>query len=188
MNQSYSLSHNGETIEVRVKKDKRLKTSSRWVWENDRTILLRVPFGLQSRQIPDLLQKIKMQLSKSPKKRTGRTDQDLQIRAERINKRYFRGMLSWKAIRWVGNMKYRLGSCTQGGATNGHIRINQDIQDWPDWVVDYIIAHELAHRKYPNHSKEFWDFLKTAFPDTEKARAFISGVQFARQINFEDEP
>ena len=73
----------------------------------------------------------------------------------------------------------RLGSCTNGGSTDGHIRINDKIKSWPDWVVDYVVAHELVHRLHPDHSKAFWQTLRGAYPKTEQARGFIQGVGFA---------
>jgi predicted metal-dependent hydrolase len=76
-------------------------------------------------------------------------------------------------------MTHRLGSCTEGGATDGDIRISDRIQQWPAYVIDYIIAHELAHRKHPNHSTEFWAYLAN-YPLTERARGFIEGIAYGQ--------
>jgi predicted metal-dependent hydrolase len=53
--------------------------------------------------------------------------------------------------------------------------------------VDYVIAHELLHRKHPNHSRAFWDELKAAYPRTDQALGFIQGVGFAKGRNFIDD-
>jgi len=87
----------------------------------------------------------------------------------------------------VTNMQSRLGSCTKGGPTDGQIRISAKIRNWPDWVVDYIIAHELMHRIHPNHSDTFWIDLRTTYPLTEQARGFIHGVAFSAGHPFEDD-
>jgi predicted metal-dependent hydrolase len=87
--------------------------------------------------------------------------------------------MRWNGIRWVNNMQARLGSCTGGGATDGQIRISDKIKNWPDWVVNYVIAHELMHREHPNHSEAFWRELRAAYPLTERARGFIHGVDYA---------
>jgi hypothetical protein len=84
-------------------------------------------------------------------------------------------------------MQSRLGSCTHGGVSDGQIRISDKIKGWPDWVVDYVIAHELLHRRHPNHSDAFWNDLKTAYPLTERARGFIHGVGFAAGQPLEDD-
>jgi len=76
-------------------------------------------------------------------------------------------------------MRSLLGSCSKGGTTDGEIRISDKIKSWPDWVVDDVIAHELLHRKHPNHSAAFWSELRQAYPLTERARGFARGFMFA---------
>src|SRR4029450_12516973 len=46
------------------------------------------------------------------------------------------------SVRWVTNQNGRWGSCTPD---DGTIRISHRIQEMPDWVVDYVILHELVH-------------------------------------------
>jgi predicted metal-dependent hydrolase len=174
-------------VTVWVRRDKRLQKSSRWAWQEDGSVLLRIPERLPRRQIQDLLRHVAEQLERPRARRTGRTDADLQARAVAINQRHFAGRIQWQAIRWVDNMEARLGSCTNGGSTDGHIRISAKIKDWPDWVLDYVIAHELAHRLHPNHSTEFWETLHQAYPLTEKARGFIAGVGFAQGRAYQDD-
>ena len=74
-------------------------------------------------------------------------------------------------------MRKRLGSCTTGGPTDGDIRISDRIRGWPQWGIEYVVAHELAHRKHANHSKEFWTYL-SRYPKAERARGFIMGIAF----------
>ncbi|HBY08007.1 MAG TPA: metal-dependent hydrolase [Chloroflexi bacterium] len=178
---------NGRQITVLVRHDKRLKKSSRWGWQPDGTILLRVPFRLPKRSIAQLLDQIAAQLQKQEKIAERRTDAELQQRAEYLNQKHFGGKIEWKAIRWVGNMNHRLGSCTNGGPTDGHIRISDKIKGWPQWVVDAVIAHELVHRLHPHHSAEFWATLKAGYPLTERARGFIEGMGFAEGQSYEDD-
>jgi predicted metal-dependent hydrolase len=168
----------GNPITVRVQRDKRLKKSARLEREAG-AIILRVPYRLPRREVNRLLADIPGQLAHKQERIAGRTDDDLQARAEYINQKHFKGAIEWAAIRWVGNMRMRLGSCTRGGSTDGHIRISDRIKGWPEWVVDYVIAHELAHRVHANHSQAFWDYLTEAYPLTERARGFIQGMGFA---------
>ncbi len=174
-----TLSFQGKEILVRIRRDKRLRKTSRWNQEADGSILLRVPYRLPRRAIPPLLEQIAAQLGKQAARHQRRTDRDLQQRAEYLNNKYFQGRIQWNAIRWVSNMSTRLGSCTTGGSTDGHIRISDKIRDWPQWVVDYVIAHELVHRLHDNHSPAFWATLREGYPLTERARGFIRGVSFA---------
>jgi hypothetical protein len=114
-----------------------------------------------------------------------RADADLEAMARRINKEYFARQIDWHSIRWVGNMRKRLGSCTTGGPTDGDIRISDRIRSWPQWVIEYVVAHELVHRVHPNHSKAFWAYL-SRFPMSERARGFIEGTAYQLDEDPED--
>lgn len=185
---SYTLhDSSGKSIPVTVRRDRRLKKTSRWEWLPDGGILLRVPHRLPNAVIGRLIDQIAAQLEKEGKLAERRTDAELQQRAEYINKKYFGGRIRWKAIRWVSNMNTRLGSCTNGGPTDGHIRISDKIKDWPQWVIDAVIAHELVHRLHNNHSPAFWQTLREGYPLTDKAQGFIEGVSFAEQRAYRED-
>ena len=173
--------HDGkdQPVQVSVRRDKRLRRTLRWQRLTDGSVLVRIPSHLPKRQIGPLLDEIKGQLDKVIATYKHRTDEALQQRAELINKKHFGGQIQWNAIRWVGDMHTLLGSCSHGGSTDGEIRISDKIKAWPEWVVDYVIAHELLHRRHPNHSATFWSDLRAAYPLTERARGFIRGAGFA---------
>jgi predicted metal-dependent hydrolase len=177
----------GNPIRVQLRRDKRLKKTLRWERLPDGSLLLRVPNRFPRHKVSSLLEQVATQLDQTKLVQTHRTDAELQQRAELINRKHFAGKIQWNAIRWVSNMQLRLGSCTRGGVTDGQIRISNKIKNWPDWVVDYVIAHELLHRRHPNHSEAFWNDLKAAYPLTEQARGFIHGVGFAAGQPLEDD-
>jgi predicted metal-dependent hydrolase len=177
----------GQQVIVNLRRDKRLTKTSRWERLPDGTLLLRVPYRLPKRRVAALLEQVATQLDKSITMHKQRNDAELEQRAETLNKKLFKGNIQWNAICWVSNMQSRLGSCTRGGPTDGQIRISDKIKAWPDWVVDYVIAHELLHRKHPNHSAAFWDELRAAYPLTEQARGFIQGVSFTSGRPLEDD-
>src|SRR4030043_694198 len=146
----------GKLIRVDLRRDKRLKKTSRWEHLPDGSLLVRVPYRLPRYKVSSLLEQVAIQLDKTTIVHVQRTDTDLQQRAELINQKHFKGSIQWNAIRWVSNMQSRLGSCTRGGPTDGQIRISDKIKNWPEWVVDYVIAHEILHPRHPNHSDAFW--------------------------------
>lgn len=81
----------GKPIAVLVRRDKRLKKTSRWERQSGGSILLRIPYRFPKRQVPGLLKQITQQLDKEVKKAKRRTDADLLKRAEMINKKHFGG-------------------------------------------------------------------------------------------------
>lgn len=50
---------------------------------------------------------------------------------------------------------------------------NVALANMPEKVIDYVIVHELAHFKYPNHSKDFYSFVETYFPNFRVQRKFL---------------
>lgn len=69
--------------------------------------------------------------------------------------------------------RLRWGSCTPD---SGRIRISRRVIDFPSWVVDYVIVHELAHLKEPNHSPAFWE-LVNRYELAERARGYLIAKQ-----------
>ncbi|MBN1660232.1 MAG: M48 family metallopeptidase [Anaerolineae bacterium] len=167
---------NEDPIAVEIVRDGRLRTRIHWEWHGD-TVRVRVPRGVRQadvdRHVADIVAEVKRRRAQV----RARADADLEAVAREISRKYFGGEVKWHSIRWVGNMQKRLGSCTTGGPTDGDIRISDKIRGWPDWVIEYVVAHELAHRVHPNHSAAFWEYLGR-YPKTERARGFLQGVAF----------
>ena len=61
----------------------------------------------------------------------------------------------------VRNQKSRWGSCSRQGTISLNWRLIQS----PSYVRDYIILHELAHRRQMNHLKQFWQEVARLCPD-----------------------
>ena len=166
-----------ETLIVNVEANPRLRSSARWTMR-DSVITLRVPRHMTRAQIEQLIADITPRIARQRKRARRQSDINLMERANLLNAEYFGGELAWHSIRWVKNMQHRLGSCTTGGPTDGDIRISERIRTWPGYVVDYILAHEICHRKHPNHTPEFWAYVAN-YPYVEKALGFIEGVAYA---------
>ncbi|MBT2715419.1 M48 family metallopeptidase [Bacillus sp. ISL-57] len=65
--------------------------------------------------------------------------------------------------------KMRWGSCTP----EGNIYLNFRIIMTPMPIIDYVLVHELAHLKYMNHSKEYWNFVRSILPDYEQRKEWL---------------
>jgi predicted metal-dependent hydrolase len=65
------------------------------------------------------------------------------------------------------------GSCT----ADGKIRLNWRLVHFPVNVIDYVIAHELAHLKEMNHGPQFWQTVAELFPNYPDAKQALKYVQ-----------
>jgi|SRR5699024_7335318 len=63
----------------------------------------------------------------------------------------------------------RWGTCTP----EGNIYLNWRIVMAPVRVIDYIIVHELAHLRIPEHNQEFWNLVKSILPQYEEYKEWL---------------
>jgi predicted metal-dependent hydrolase len=94
---------------------------------------------------------------------------ELERRARELHERYFHSRPTLRSIRYVTNQRDRYGSCTPG---DGTIRLSHVLAEYPDWVRDYVIVHELAHLRAPDHGAYFWQLVRR-YPLAERARGFL---------------
>lgn len=65
--------------------------------------------------------------------------------------------------------KMRWGTCTPAHA----IYLNWRLVMAPMAILDYVLVHEMAHIKYPNHSADFWRFVASILPDYEQRKEWL---------------
>ena len=81
----------------------------------------------------------------------------------------------------IRHQKTRWGSCS----TKGNLNFNCLLMLTPEYVQDYVIVHELAHRKVMNHSSDFWHVVEGVMPDYKEAKKWLkeNGVTIIQRMD-----
>ncbi|MCX5393062.1 M48 family metallopeptidase [Streptomyces sp. NBC_00094] len=164
------------TSAVEVRRSPRRSRTVSAYREGDRTIVLipaRMSEAEERRWVTVMLDKLA-----AKENRSVLGDRELTERALSLSEQYFGGRARPDSVRWVTNQNTRWGSCTP---SEGSIRLSHRLQGMPEYVVDYVLLHELAHLLIPGHGPRFWRLLE-AYPRTERARGYLEGVVAADRL------
>ena len=77
--------------------------------------------------------------------------------------------IQWKRLT-VRDQRRRWGSCSVGGCLTFNYRLVMA----PDDISDYVVLHELMHRRELNHSRKFWALVAAACPEYRQRRTWLS--------------
>ena len=80
--------------------------------------------------------------------------------------------VSWR------EMNERWGSCTSIDRT---IRISNKLKTAPEYVLEFVLFHELIHLYIDGHSEDFYQMLNR-YPKCKEAEAFLEGYEFGVRI------
>lgn len=69
----------------------------------------------------------------------------------------------------LSNARSRWGSCS----SRGEIRLSWRLIQTSPTLIDYVVAHELAHLKEMNHSPRFWAIVKSLYPNYKQSESAL---------------
>lgn len=80
----------------------------------------------------------------------------------------------------IRNQKSRWGSCS----SKGNLNFNCLLMLAPLEIIDYVVVHELCHRREMNHSPLFWREVEKVLPDYKKRRKWLkdNGEKLMRRM------
>jgi len=147
-----------------------------------RTVAARLRAGVLELLVPDWMSHAERQrwaevMSRRLQRKAERSrpsDDRLAGRAHVLNERHFAGRLRWTSIAFA-EMSHLWGSCT---FTAGAIRIASRAASLPDWVLDYLLVHELSHLEHSDHGPAFHE-MENRYPLTERARGYLMALDHA---------
>ena len=88
--------------------------------------------------------------------------------SQRVKNLCIKNNLKVQAI-LLSNAKTRWGTCN----SKKEIRLNWRLIQSPQYVIDYVICHELSHLKFMNHSNNFWQQVQLLFPNYKEAELYL---------------
>lgn len=157
--------------EIEVRFSTRRKKTAVGFLEHGKIVIV-APARLPAAERQELVERLTRQMLRRRAHGVASGDAALEARAHRLADRYLDGVRP-TSVRWVTNQRGRWASCTPA---TGQIRLSHRLKIVPDWVLDAVLIHELAHLIVPSHGSTF-RALEDRFPRRAEADAYLSGYQ-----------
>jgi hypothetical protein len=167
--------------QVEVRRSARRRRTVSAYREGDRIVVL-LPARLSRREEAEWIEAMVARVQRAEARRRP-TDQALMRRATTLSHTWLDGRAVPASVRWVDNQHSRWGSCTPVDRT---IRLSSRLQGMPDWVVDYVLVHELAHLLVAGHDARFWAWVDR-YPHAERAKAWLDGYSAGARLEGADD-
>lgn len=159
--------------EVEVRRSARRRRTVSAYRDGERTVVL-VPARMSRAEEAQVVDEMVARLA-ARDARLRPTDTALHLRAVELSRQYLADRAVPRSVSWSTTQQRRWGSCTVEDAT---IRLSARLRGMPQYVLDYVLLHELAHLLEPSHGAAFWSLLHN-YPQLERAKGFLEGVTAA---------
>lgn len=126
-----------------IRSKKRKRTVQAYIAEGRLRVM--VPDGLSPEEEARLVE----QMTERIARKVSSVGVDLEQRAGALAQEY--GLPTPTGVEWSNRQMRRWGSCS----SDGRIRISNRLASMPSWVLDWVLIHELAHLKEPDHGPGF---------------------------------
>jgi predicted metal-dependent hydrolase len=184
-------------MDVRVIRSRRKTVALQVLGLND--VVVRAPMRMSNREIEEFVQQNMDWIQKNLKKVAENqkeeeeivpmTEAEVRELAERATQlipervKHFAPLVGVTYGRiTIRNQKSRWGSCS----AKGNLNFNVGLLLAPPEVLDYVVVHELCHRKEMNHSPKFWAEVSKLIPDYKQHEKWLkdNGRAIIKKIRF----
>ncbi|MGP8009918.1 MAG: M48 family metallopeptidase [Acidimicrobiales bacterium] len=164
--------------EVEIRASTRRKKTGNAHWSGSR-IVVQIPARVRGRDrrefVDELVEKL---LTQRPQNAGG--DGALEERARTLADLYNDGVTP-ATVRWVSNQQARWASCSPGSK---EIRVSSRLRQCPEWVIDAVLVHELAHLQEADHSPRFYE-IADRHPRQHDSGLFLDGYALGLGLRIE---
>ena len=170
-NGTRTLEVDGVALELKVVR-KRVKNINARL--HGRTLSVSAPHRVSVRELDETILELARKLIRRSRADVLNSDGGAKAIARKIAAR-FPDPPEVAEVRFVTNQTSQWGSYS---LQTGIVRLNAVLRQMPPWVLEAVVAHELAHTFYLDHSPKFWELVRSVCPKTDRARAFLEGVSW----------
>lgn len=165
--------------EVEIRASSRRKKTGTAHWSGSR-IVVQIPARIRGRErvtfVDDLVERL---MTQRPQNSGG--DASLEERALELADQFNDGVVP-SSVRWVKNQQARWASCSPASR---EIRISNRLRQCPQWVIDAVLVHELAHLQEVGHTPLFNE-LANRYPRQEESAYFLEGYALGLGLRIEE--
>jgi predicted metal-dependent hydrolase len=167
-----TINVDGVALELAIERKKGVKNVNARLTGS--TLSVSAPFGMPQEALDEIVLKLAGRLlRRAHASMLNEADDALKL-AREVAKRFPKEP-SIQRVMFVTTQRKRWGSYSTRTKT---VRLNAAVRWMPRWVLEAVVAHELAHTFHADHSRAFWDLLRRVCPETERAEAFLAGVSW----------
>jgi hypothetical protein len=164
--------------EVEIRASPRRKKTGTAHWSGSR-IVVQIPARLRGRErtvfVDNLVERL---LTQRPQNTA--SDASLEERMRVLADLYNDGIVP-SSVRWVDNQQARWASCSPGSR---EIRVSNRLRQCPEWVIDAVLVHELAHLQEADHSPLFYEIAER-HPRQADSALFLEGYALGLGLRIE---
>jgi len=165
--------------EVEIQSSARRKKTGTANWSGSR-IIVQIPANVRGKDrtmfVDELVERL---LTQRPQVAAG--DGMLEERARLLAAQYNDGVEP-VSVRWVTNQQARWASCSPG---TKEIRVSSRLRQCPEWVIDAVLVHELAHLQVADHSPAFYE-IANRHPRQDDSELYLEGYALGLGLRIEE--
>jgi len=151
------LEVDGVALELRVVR-KRVKNINARL--RGKTLLVSAPHRVSAEELDEMILQLARRLVRRSRAEVVNSDGGAERIARTVAAR-FPNPPEVAEVRFVTNQTARWGSYSR---QTGVVRLNAALRQMPPWVLEAVVAHELAHTVHLDHSSAFWELVRSVCP------------------------
>jgi len=148
-------------------------------------LIARVPRRMSRSEFQPMLDGMRDELEDRIRRQRVCDDEALTARARQVAARYLHDQkLGPYEVSFSRRQRKRWGSCTRAPGLS-RIRISARLRGHPNWIVDHLLLHELAHLVVDHHGQDFQRLVRRS-PDHLRGQGYLEALESLELLGLDD--